>query len=202
MKKFTSFILLAAIGAAMLTACVATTYKVGNAAYNNRDEAIAATRRENADAESAIAAGAQPLVDRKLLIVMPTASAFSKTWEAIITKQGKQYAPPGTPARAADDFSADRIVINMKSVAASIKKANIYREIEVLDVDNTTPNIQPSTTQDVLVLYYWAVDAAQSMEYFVSARFGKQVVAVDMGIALQSERRKSLINDVKAKALQ
>ena len=90
----------------------------------------------------------------------------------------------------------------MKSVAASIKKANIYREIEVLDVDNTTPNIQPSTTQDVLVLYYWAVDAAQSMEYFVSARFGKQVVAVDMGIALQSERRKSLINDVKAKALQ
>ena len=202
MQKFTRLILLVAIGAAMLTACVATTYKVGNAAYNNRDEAIAATRRENADAESGITAGVQPLVDKKLLVVTPTASAYSKLWEAMVMKQGKQYASPGTPARATDDFNADVVVINMKSVVASLKKANIYRETEVLDVDNTTPNIQPSATQDVLILNSWAVDGALPMNYFLSARFGKQVVAIDMGIALRSERRKSLINDVKAKALQ
>lgn len=203
MKKLTRLAVLVPIAAVMLTACVATTsYRVGNASYNNREEAMAATRREDSAAEAAISAGTKPLVDRKLLIVTPIASAYSKTWETIVMKGGKQYATPGTPARAQDDFNADATVANMKSVASSVKKANIYRETEVLDVDTTTPNIQPSVSQDVLVLNYWGTDATQPMTYYFSARLGKQIVAVDMGKATKAERRISLMDDLKAKALQ
>lgn len=203
MKKLTRLAMLAPIAAVMLTACVATTsYRVGNASYNNRDEAMAASRREDSVAEAAISVGTKPLVDRKLLIVTPIASAYSKTWETIVMKGGKQYATPGTSARAQDDFNADALVANLKSIASSIKKSNIYRETAVLDVDTTTANIQPSASQDILLLYYWGTDSAQPMTYFISARLGKQIVAVDMGKATITERRISLIDDLKAKALQ
>lgn len=202
MKKLTKLVILLPIAAVLLTACVATTYKVSNATYNNREEAMAATLREYSEAESAVTAGTNALVDRKLLVVSPTAAAYSRTFEALVMKQGKQYATPGTPARAQDDFTADATVANVKSVAASIRKSNIYREVEVLDVDTTSPNIQPSPTQDVLILNYLGADSGVRMDYFFSARFGKQILAVDMGRATRAERRKSLIDEVKAKALQ
>lgn len=202
MKKFIKLAVVLPFVAAALTGCVAASYKVDGQAYSNRDEAWAATTRRSAEAEAAISAGAKPLVDRKLLVVVPTASAFSKNLETRVMKQGKQYATPGTPARAQDDFITDAIVANFKSVAASLKKANIYREIEVLDVDTSSPNIQPSPSQDVLAFYLGVEGALVPVVYFNSARVGKQVVAVDTGQPSQAERRKSLIDDVKAKALQ
>lgn len=202
MKKFIKLAVLIPLATVVLTACVATTYKYGNSTYNNRNEAMAASARQNAEAEAVISTGSTSLVDRKLLVVIPTASAFSKFYEALVMKQGKQYAQPGTSARAQDDFMADWQVENLKSIAASVKKAKIYREIEVLNVDSTTPNIQPSSGQDILILYYMEVGGGQSVRYFSSSKFGKQLVAIDMSKANIGERRQSLIDDLKAKALQ
>lgn len=202
MKKFIKLAVLIPFATVVLTACVATTYKVGNSTYNDRNQAVAASARENAEADAAISTGSTTLADRKLLVVIPTASAFSKLFEAHVMKQGKQYAQPGTSARAQDDFLADSQVANLKSIAESVKKAKIYREMEVLNVDSTTPNIQPSSGQDILVLFYFEAGGGQAARYFLSSKFGKQIVAVDMSKANIGERRQSLIDDLKAKALQ
>ena len=185
----------------LLAGCVTTSYRYDNQSYATRDEAWAAAARKNAEADASISAGTKNLVDRKLLVVIPTAAAFSRTFEGIVTKSGKQYARPGTPARTQDDFNADAINANFKSIASSLKKANIYREVETMDVDSTTPNIQPSQSQDVVV-FFLGVETPMPTVYFMSAKNGKQIVAVDTGASSMAERRKSVIDDVKAKALQ
>ncbi len=187
--------------AVMLIGCVTTSYRYDNQTYASRDEAWAAVVRVNAEAEAAISAGAKNLVDRKLLVVIPTAGALSRTLEGIAAKSGRQYPPPGTPARAQADFAADQGNANMKSVASSLKKANIYREIETMEVDTTTPNIQASQSQDVIA-YHLGVDNLIPTLYFMNAKTGKQVVAVDMGASSRAERRRSLVDDIKSKALQ
>lgn len=187
---------------AILAGCATPTYKVGNQTYNNRDEAWAASKRQNTEAESAISTGIKPLVDRKVLIVFPTAGAFLRTFEAIDEKSGTQYASPGSPARVAYEFYAEERVVNMKSVVASLNKAKIYREVDFMEVDTTTPNVQASQTQDV-ISYHWGVEGGGvSVLYFSNVKTGKQVIAVDFGKTTLAERRRSLIDDMKAKALQ
>ena len=188
------------IVAMALTACATTSYNVDNQTYKNRDEAWAASMRRDAEAEAAISSSTTPLVDRKLLVVIPTPGALLNTVAAQKQNQGKLSAP-GTAARAADDFRADSIVANLKSVGLSLRKANIYREVEIMDVDSTTTNIQPSQSQDVFT-FYLGTDGGMAVFYFLSAKSGKQVVAEDMGQARIGDRRKSLVDDVKAKALQ
>jgi len=186
------------------SACVAPpTYKTTDGqTYKSRDEAMAASMRGDAEADAAISAGAMPLVERKLLVVIPTASALSRAVEARVIKQGKTYVAPGTPARAQDDFTVDSIVANWKSLASSLKKANIYQDVVVQDVDSTEANIQPTSTQDVFSIYFSSEVGGGMVIYFQSAKFGKQVIAMDSGKATKGERRKSIIDDLKSKALQ
>lgn len=185
--------------AIIMSACATPSYKIGDQTYKSRDEAWAASTRLNAEAEAAVSFGVKPLVDRKVLFVMPTASALSRTAEARVVKKGKLYPQPGTPARAEIDFFIDTLVANLKSLAASLKKANIYQDVVVQDVDSTEPNIQPSATQDVVLFH---LGEGTRIHYFQSAKYGKQVVAVDMGKASLGERRRSFIDDIKSKALQ
>jgi hypothetical protein len=200
MKKLKMVVLLS-LAAAILTACVTTSYRVEDKTYNSRDEALAASMRRDADGEAGVSAGAGPLVDRKLLVVIPTAGAIVKTYEARLAKQGTQSPSSGTPARAQIDFMADTQASNWKSVATSLRKANIYREVEVIDVDSTTSNYQPSASQDVFS-FYISAEGGMATIYFANAKSGKQVVAIDAGKPTIGERRRSLIDDVKAKALQ
>lgn len=189
------------VTAIIMSACVTTSYRTLNGqTYKSRDEAWAASTRLNAEAEAAISSDVKPLVDRKILFVMPTASALTRTYEAQAVKQGMRYPQPGTPARAQMDFNVDALVANLKSQAASLKKANIYQDVVIQDVDSTEPNIQPSANQDV-VSFYLGVEGAP-IHYFQSAKYGKQVVAIDMGKASFGERRRSFIDDIKSKALQ
>jgi hypothetical protein len=187
--------------ALVLTACVPAAYRVGDQTYKSREEAWTASARRDAEAEAAISAGIRPLVERKALLVIPTAAALSRTFEARVTKTGKTYAAPGTPARLQDDFMADTAVANWKSLGASLKKANIYQNVTVEDVETTEPNIQPSSTQDVISIYLGA-DGGSPVVYFQSAKYGKQVVAIDTGKASLGDRRRSFIDDIKTKALQ
>lgn len=188
------------VTAIIMSACVTTSYRtLDGKAYKNRDEAWAASTRINEEAEAAVSSGVKPLVDRKILFVMPTASALLRTAEARVVKQGKTYAQPGTPVRSQEDFFVDMLVANLKSQAASLKKANIYQDVVVQDVDSTEPNIQPSATQDVVSFY---LGEGAPIQYFQSAKYGKQVVSTDMGKASLGERRRSFIDDIKSKALQ
>jgi|GEM_PF-6615421 len=186
-----------------LSACIPAKYRVGDQSYQSREEAWAAVERRNAESEAGVSVGVRPLVDRTVLFVFPTATAFSRTLEARVTKTGKTYAPPGTAARAADDFQIDALRSNFKSGAASLKKANIYQDVIIQEVDTTEPNIQPSSKQDVISFYISAnADGGGAVTYFQSAKYGKQVVAVDTGRANLAERRRSFIDDIKTKALQ
>lgn len=199
MKRLLSVINLLVI-AIIMSACATTSYRVDGKTYKSRDEAWAASTRLNEEADAAISSGPKPLVDRKILFVMPTASAILRTLEARVVKIGKVRARPGTPGAAEDDFFADAQVATLKSLAASLKKSNIYHDVAVQDVDSTEPNIQPSATQDI-VSFYLGVEGAPIF-YFQSAKYGKQVVAIDMGKASAGERRRSFIDDIKSKALQ
>ena len=201
MKKRLLLIITLFVIATTMSACVTATYKADGQTYKSRDEAMAASMRSFAEADAAISAGAMPLVERKLLVVIPTASAVSRAFEAFVVKQGKTYAAPGTPARAQDDFTADTIVANWKSIAGSLKKANVYQDVLIQDVDSTESNIQPSANQDVLSIYMGA-QLGNPTFYFQSAKYGKQVVAADWGKATAGERRRSIIDDIKSKALQ
>lgn len=202
MGKFSGQAIGAMVVVLMLVGCVTTSYRFENQTYASRDEAWAAASRKNAEAEAAISTGAAtPLVDRKLIFVIPTAQALIKSMEARGAKAGQQMPAPGTPIRAQIDFNADAGASNVKSIATSLKKANVYRDVDILEVDTTTPNIQPTSTQDV-VSYYLSSDSVIPVYYFLSEKYGKQIIAVDMGASSWAERRKSLIDDVKAKALQ
>lgn len=184
----------------VLTACVTTQYKYLNQTYTSREEAIAAAQRNDAEIEAGIPQGSTPLVDRKLLFVIPTAMAFQRMSDARVAKQGKTRFAPGTPARANEDFMIDTFIINNKSIASSIKKANIYREVEIVDVDSTESSLLPTPQQDVLTLF-WGVESASPSYYFNRIKTGKQVLAVDHA-GTQIERRKSIVDDVRSKALQ
>lgn len=187
--------------ALVLSACAPALYRVDDQTYKTREEAWAAATRRDAEAEAAISAGVKPLVDRKVLLVVPTAAALSRTFEARVTKTGKTYAAPGTSGRSQDDFIADAAAANWKSLGASLKKANIYQDVIIQDVDTTEPNIQPSSAHDVISIYLSA-DGGTPVVYFQSAKYGKQVVAIDTGKANVGERRRSFINEIKTKALQ
>lgn len=184
-----------------LAACVPAVYRHDGQTYKSREEAMAAAERRNTEADAAVSAGIKPLVARNILVAIPTAAALSRTFEARGAKDGKALPAPGTPARAQFDFDVDAQASNWRSITVSLKKANIYQNVIVHDADTTEANIQPTTTQDVMTIHFSAGGGSQVI-YFQSAKYGKQVVAFDTGKTSLGERRKSLIDDIKAKALQ
>ena len=175
-----------------LTACTTTSYRVGNETYRTRDDAMAVALRKFAEAESVISASPKPLVDRKLLIATATASAIARTMEA---------SKAAFASKESANFFAEVNSASIKSISSSLKKANIYRETEVVELDTTTPDLQPSPSQDVF-MFYLGSDGGRPIISFSSAKGGRQVVAVDIGKASISDQRKSIVDDVRSKALQ
>lgn len=189
------------IVAIAVSACVASSYSIDGRTFKSKEEASAYLKERLAEAEASISAGLTPLVDKKVLVVIPNHNALTKVFETRLVNLGKNYPAPGTPGREQVDFYADGIVDNCKSIIESIRKANIYQEVSEFDTDTMETNIQPSANQDVVTFYAGAQSAAATL-YFQSAKFGKQVMAVDMANPSWAQRRISLINDLKAKALQ
>lgn len=194
-------VVLLPIIALTMTACVTTSYRVDTTTYTNRDEAWAAVLRRDAETEAGIAAGSESLVQRKLLFVVPTSAAFMRYFEASVALQKQTFPAAGTPAHAQWSFKSDESVQNLKSVAGSIKKSNIYRDVVIFDANSTAENIQPTDEQDVLIPTS-VPGGGGGVMYFLSVKHGKQILEIDLAQKERLERRKSILNSLKAKALQ
>jgi hypothetical protein len=195
--------LLAGMFASALVGCATTNqgFRVADQTYSSREQAAVAARQRNLRAEESIKAAGAPILSRKMLVVVPTPAAFSGWFEAKVVKQGKRYAQVGTSARSQDDLNAQLLTENLKSVAASIRRANLYQSVEVTEVDTTATNVQPTVDKDVLS-FYATSDSTGLTPYFHSAKYGKQVVPSDVSTSDPVMRRQSFINEIKAKALQ
>ena len=188
--------------ATMLSACATerVSYNVDGKLYYSADDATLALRSSLSEAESAVLSTASPLVNRKLLIAVPTEKAYLTAIDAFGAANGKRLENSSQQTVDFAKNSARMTYEGDKSLARSIAKSNIYQEVSIIDIDTPTPDLQPSSSQDI-VYKYRAARSDGWVYYFLSAKYGKLILSGDPSKESRKERRLSLIDDLKSKAL-
>lgn len=166
--------------------------------YRSRDEAWAAAKSRNNEAEQAIASGGLPVVNRSVLFVVPTAAALAAALQARASKNGKSYPAPGTPERAQADFFVEMSVQTWKSVVASLQKAKIYSYVSIQNTDSIDKKVRPSASQDVISVAL-NPDTGATI-YFQTAKSDKQAVGIADSRTSAIDWRKKFIEDIRVNA--
>ena len=169
----------------------AGTYFYENQSYQSKDAALNAQQLILDNLRSQIEPFEKPLVEKKLIVLIPTKENMYAEYVLRGSKQGR-------PLSGDLDYSAQSFYCELKNIYECIKKKNIYKTVE-LNEGSFSSIIQPSTTFDTFCAY--SSGDGDAIWYMLNVKNGKQVFSFDhtlKGFA----RLESFLSSIKAFALQ
>jgi hypothetical protein len=173
-------------------------YTFKGAQYNTQEEAIAAQRTHENNLVAQIQPFEHPLVDKKLIVSIPTKEAIYADYIFRLSKKAKISS---LTAEQSDtiNFNAMARYEMCLSTYKAIKQKNIYKTVELVE-SSYTSIIQPSATCDTLCDF--SSGEGSVVTYMLNVKNGKQVFTFDSSFPDGLARTESLLNAVKAFALQ
>ena len=165
--------------------------------YYNKEEALFAVQTYFESQNSQVQPFLRPLVDKKLIVSIPTKEQIYSY--IVYRKSKKSKYSVSSAERDSIDYFAQSIHIHFKSFYEMVKKKNIYKTVELVE-GSYTSIIQPSPSCDTICRY--SSGEGNDVWFMLNVKNGKQVLSFDESLPAGPARSESLLNAVKAFALQ
>jgi hypothetical protein len=172
-------------------------YYYGGTLYPTKQEALFAQQNNLNNLASQVQPLDHPLVDKKLLVSIPTKEQIYSDLVFRMSNRNKTVLSSAESDRL--DCSANIIHEANKNMYIVIKKKNIYKTVELVE-GSFSSIIQPSLTCDTFCRF--SSGEADALWFMLNIKNGKQVFAFDESLPTGPARTESICNAVKAFALQ
>lgn len=162
--------------------------------FHNVGEAEQVQRNARAVALAEIAPLPAPLVDKKLIVSVPSFQAMSAYRDVV--------DPPAwnKAAKYVRDFYDQEFVASTNFVANAIRKRGLYQSVEIIDAQTNSPEPVPSSEKDYL---YWKFNPTTwgAQMYLNSEKSGQVALSGDGAAPTLGGAIKALVNSVASAAL-
>jgi hypothetical protein len=158
----------------MCTAC-AVVYTYEGKQYRSKQEFLSAADAARRDAVATVVPLPAPVTSRVLLFAVPTPAAILHDSIRNYTKL-KGAAPVGVQLEMFTTL-AESASGGIRGFYDGAVRRNIYKNVELLEVDSLMTNPAPSANQDVV--FYNEISPGSGQWYYATAKGGKQVFAFD-----------------------
>jgi hypothetical protein len=188
------FLLLVAV---FVTGCAAN-YTFEGTKYNSQEAFQAAVAKTYSDAVGHVTPLSEPLSNKKLLFGVPTLAALnaaSSGWY-----QAQNGSPPSGLGKEMLENINSANYRGVKVFYEAITKRNIYREVQLVNMDTMAGSIAPATGSDVI--YMVEPTRGSGQWFFASQSRGKQVFAFDRSAAGVEGKINAFIEAVQVQAAQ
>jgi hypothetical protein len=194
-----SSVLVAALAlVSIIPGCVTTNkYTFNNVAYSNKLEALQAENSYHANLSSLVRPLPSPLVEKTLLVSIPTKESVINDITLREAKKGRDTASMAAKDRI--DYVAQTAYDAYKYEYVTIKNSNIYKHTELTEGSYSSVP-QPNSSTDVLCIY--SSGEGTPVTYLVNTKNGKQILSFDVSLPDGSPRVESMLNSIKVFALQ
>jgi hypothetical protein len=187
------------IGVVLLAGCAGQKFFLEGKQYNSKDEFIAARESTRSSCLASVTPLPQPIVNRKLVMMIPTQETIYKNRYAII-----KAANPGYPVTM--DGLRNNVLIaglgeSYRQNFEQVKKRNMYASVELVEYESLSEP-QPTSNTDVYFIRLAEGLGARDTIYLVTSKNGRQIVNVDASSVLCSKRIESLLASLQTLALQ
>ena len=180
-----------------ISSCARNLYYYGSAKFSNKEGALIAQQTNLNNLLSQIQPFEHPLVDKKLIVSIPTKDQIYSDHifrRSIINKSSVSSAESDRI-----DYLAQTVYENYKTNYILIKKKNIYKTVELVE-GSYSSIIQPSSTFDTFCCF--SSGEGTPVWFMLNIKNGKQVFSFDTTLPSGIARTEALLNAVKAFALQ
>jgi hypothetical protein len=169
LKRF--FVLSVAV---LCTACAAV-YTYEGKQYHSKQEFFSAADAAHRDAVAAVIPLPAPVTSRKLLFAVPTPAAILH--DSIRNYTKLKGSPPAGLQLEIFTTLAESASGSIRAFYDGAVRRNVYKNVQLLDVDSLMANPAPSAEQDVV--FYNEISPGSGQWYYATAKEGKHVFAFD-----------------------
>jgi hypothetical protein len=182
----------AALVVVALSGCAAPWFAYDGQKYSTAGEALSHQNRALDAHLNDIEPLKAPLTEKRLIIGLLNRSASENAV--------REFNKNTKVSNESINYLVDTDMRNRRFLADSIKKKNIYRSVESVDV-GFNQALQPTADTDVAYVF---MDPARRVNqwYLANQKTGKQVLVFDNALPTPKERVNSQLDTVKAFALQ
>jgi len=158
----------------MCTACAAV-YTFEGKQYHSKQEFLSAADTAHRDAIAPVIPLPAPVTSRTLLFAVPTPAAILHDSIRNYTKL-KGTPPVGVQLEIFTTL-AESASGSIRAFYEGAVRRNMYKSVQLLEVDSLMANPAPSANQDVV--FYNEISPGSGQWYYATVKGGKQVFAFD-----------------------
>lgn len=182
----------------VLLAGCAVNYTFEGKKYNSEEKFHTAVNQAYFDAVARIKPLPEQVSSKKLIFGIPTISTLNSASNSWYQASNGSF-PSDTGKRILENINAANYR-GLKVFYEAVVKRNIYREVQLVDLNTMNGSIAPSPTVDVI--YMVEPTKGSGQWFFASQKRGKQIFAFDRSAAGIDGKVNSFIEAIQVQAVQ
>ncbi len=181
----------------VLTGCAATYIYDGNR-YTDKETFNTAVDAKLSQATSSVSPLPASISKKTLVFAIPSEQTIAQQSIANFSKLNGRPIGLGEEIIARSVWTAS--YKGLKAFHDAIVRRNIYQNVKYIELDTMTPDLQATTSEDILFLSEAQIGAGQW--YYASAKAGKQAFSYDRGGVDMGARTRAFIDAIQVYAIK